>query len=465
MPPPAYRSSNFAYPPPTHHRPYPAAPNFVRPYPNNVLRPVNNQYRPQPIAQKMQSVIHKVPSRPPPIAPRVQPRPPLPMPTEPPLHMRHNVERVVYKKPEQTQSAVVVPVPPSPSPSQVSLGSEKVVYRNSERVIYNGNGSKEIIEVLASSESSSTLVSSQSCITISDSSAYTDEKESLAGATSNAPRQVVYDRESEAKISVTIKGHTPPTSNRNPQDIRTELRALRKRFAMMDITKELINEGGLSCFITSADVQIPQPNMTNDPTWFDIKILGLESPDKFTFQFGFTAVEELQNNMKEFYDCIEETGTYLAKNLAVNMVVAVSHSNRWYRAQVKSFDDTLGGYAEIIPLDCMSLKPKKLLRTDIQYLHKKFTEESQKSAYGRIFGILPKENEYEESVTEEVAKLKGQRHQATIKIFEDNVYHLSVIADSKTRLRIIDLLIQQDMIKLESKCFTGPAKNVNMSLK
>jgi hypothetical protein len=492
---PAFRTPNQFYHTPT-TRIYPAGPrpHLMKSYPPPpVWRPAGSQYQSPPVP-KMQSVIHKVPPKPQSFT-QARPSNPPAMPSQPPLHLRHNVERVVYKKPEQSltqsKSSVDLTTPAPQSPTRSILGSERVVYNKTEKVVYDGGKevARSVCGDVSSSDSSYTLASSGSIISISDSNTdHEDTKETVpilnaqrqASCSSvitvsdfdykdtkenfpNAQRQVTYDQASESKITVTFNRSSPRKgAARNPQDIKNEVIELRKRLAQLSITKEIVNYGGLSCFITSADFKIPQPEFIDEPAWFNIKILAMDAPDNFTFQFNFPDVEDLQSKMKEFYDCVADTGTYLAKKLAKDMVVAVFHSNRWYRAQIQSFDDST---AEIIPIDCMTLKPKKLSRGDIHYLHKKFAEESQKSGRGRIYGILPKESDWSEEAKAEVAKLKLERRQATVKLLQNNIYHLSIIAVDSTRYRIMDILNEQNLVKFNAKCFIGPDRNFSKSLK
>lgn len=478
-------------PPPRPYQPY-SQPAVTRTYPN-VMRPVNSQNR----------------SFRPPAASKFQGRPVLGTP----LHLRHDVERVVYKKPEPT-AAQSTPTPSQSSLNvcksatpqlQSNLGPERVIYKptttslplnlGAERVVYKPNAPTPLPSTLSSekevykveetqeigvkqsnawTEARSVVAEEYNSSTLSENgSSYTSFTESIDSLedcenendgieTVLRDRKVSYDEGNAAKITITVNNCEQPLK-KAPVDIRNELSALRKRLARLDLTKNIMQDEG---FITSAEIQIPLPNLSTNPMWFDIKILRIESPHKFTFQYDFPAIEILQDRMKEFYEAIADSPTYIAKNLAIDMVVAVLHSNKWYRAQVKSFDDII---AEIIPLDCMTLKPKKVARNSIFYLHKKFIEDTQKSAVGRVFGIKPlgNEGEWSEAVNAEMANLALERHLATVKIANDNLYHLSIIANDTSRLRIIDIFIEKNLVKLEAECFNvnGPAMKINMSLK
>lgn len=430
----------YNQPPPRLRRQYPSSPNVLRPanYQNFNIS-ASAQYRPAPVVQRT------------PVNPSPKKQPVRPVAIEIPLHMKQNVERVVYKKPVQPpeQSKSVETLPLAQTTSKLSLGSEKVVYRKDQKVVSDGENAinEEMIEI-----SSSEYETDSTCSESSDH--YFEENKNV---TANAERKVKYDEASEAKITITIN-QTPPRTRKSPNDIRLELSNLRKRVANL----KLANGDVLSHYITSAEFQIPKPNLEDNPPWFDIKILGVESPEKFTFQFDFPAIEELQNSMKQFYDGIVASSTFIVKNMAKNMVVAVLHSNRWYRAKIVDFDTTT---AQVIPLDCLTLKVKTIPRTDVFYLHKKFTEVSQKSGYGKIFGIMPIEDAWKGEATAEIAKLKSERRHATVKKVENNVYYLSVIVENKTKFRIIDVLMEKNLITLDIDCFMSSAMNTNKSLK
>lgn len=198
--------------------------------------------------------------------------------------------------------------------------------------------------------------------------------------------------------------------------------------------------------ITDPTQSIPKPLIKplDQKIFFEVHIMAITSPTRFTFQYDDESRYVLMNAVTNFYSKLPEDDLVIsARNLKTGLIVAVNMCNVWHRAQVLS--EPLQNQVRVLFVDTghsdsVSIK-------NIRYMLQRFIQYPVKSLLGSIAGIRPYFGrtwtvEACESFFDEVADKKVF---ATIRNFRvsDGVFELEIITKMNKPIFIAEKLCQQ----------------------
>lgn len=410
-------------------------------------------------------------------------------------------ERVVYPQPAEAPKANlgqerVVHSPQAPpavkpqTPPIANLGRERVVYKPSENQVKIFDGSEVRVEKLKTDAAGSAAKSKDEVLEVAKKLNILRLSENDKKENQNPLRTVTCDKASPSSVYGTITNSKAPSSASSripPNDLRHILAHNRSRLfgrALEGVMKNQVNEIArksreeveesgdekipnipaaddyLQSFITDENFRIPPPEMVENPRFFSIKPLDVSTPTNFTFQFNTEVLTALHEKMKELYESLENQVFYQIKAIKNGMIVVVHQRAKWFRAQVVSVNEE---FAYVMPLDCMTLQPKKVAKNNIFYLHKSFSSESQKSAIGRIFGIKPIKDVLV-SLSNELLIQYSHSCSATVKKFQNDIYYLN-IADKNAKTNLIDTMCKKNLAFYSSQFMEHDDNFLYVSLK
>ncbi|KAG5672673.1 hypothetical protein PVAND_002784 [Polypedilum vanderplanki] len=265
-----------------------------------------------------------------------------------------------------------------------------------------------------------------------------------------------------SESSTTLVGSSDNISQKNLNMTQSYKREapiqLKNRLSTFRLLKQAINE-----IKTENHIQISHPVLNfsfespnynhGEKAFFKIKIIDVDSPDCFTFQFSLEKLEVLMEKLNRRYDSIKNLQYYAVKNIKIGMIVAVRNTNdrnRWYRAEIKEAHlEKLG----IRFIDYLTVKNQiyKVLATDVYNLEQEFVKESSKSAYGRLHGLKPKHNTWCQNSKIELELIRNgnmsmmgnESMMATIKKIQNGIFSLSIIINQVDFIRISDYMVEQ----------------------
>lgn len=230
----------------------------------------------------------------------------------------------------------------------------------------------------------------------------------------------------------------------NPNIIR-RLRSMRIfQEALNDVNTNLdvSSQSTVSLFDPKVIITLPEPTLVEEETFFFMKIIDIESPGKFVFQFSFEKLKNLSTKMNDFYNSIKDIEKYKINDLDVDNIVAIRYNDLWYRGQIKSFDGT---EANIQLVDVMKIQTRKVLYRNIFRLDQKFAIDSPKSAFGKLHGLKPLDGEWSMLSKVKMNLFQEKILLATVRCIDNGVYSLSIINKTRNFQRVSDMIIEENL--------------------
>lgn len=371
---------------------------------------------------------------------------------------------------------------PSKSPSlKPSLGNERAVYRQTERIIFEGD--KTRIEVKQSNDTWTDIENTKPNDNNLNLSIKDEQLDSLDDNNSftiqNSQRSVKVDNNQELKITIQNHNHELKTEDyapkgTNPRNLRIANRSkLFQRTIDSILVKKMENvvirnsdvpqvSDYLQSFITDEHYRIPKPTVTNEnSSFFRILLIDTVSPTNFTFQFGFNELLDFSKKMRDLYGSFEYPSHYRVKKFIKGMYVAVQRGEYWYRSYISNIN---GEEISVIPIDCMKLHCISVKPKDIFYLHKSFSTQSQKSVTGCIFGIKPLEGIMWSPECLKIMKDLPRKWTATVRTVKDNVYHINIV-DVENKQNFVDILSKKKLVTIDPNAYADRENLYFKSLK
>ncbi|XP_070504207.1 uncharacterized protein [Chironomus tepperi] len=265
--------------------------------------------------------------------------------------------------------------------------------------------------------------------------------------------ETLADKVGTLKLNETENG----AQNINPVMIRQRLRSMRifrEALNTINLNQENGSQDTESLIGTNEIIILPEPIQNEEELFFFVKIIDVASPGKFVFQFSFARLKDLSNKMNDFYNNLKDLKKYETKNLVNDNIVAVRYNDLWYRGQIKSFNET---EACVQLVDSMKIQPRKVSIKNIFHLHQKFTTESPKSAFGKLYGLKPIEGDWGMRSTAKVDAIHEKMVLATVKSIDNGIYSLSIITETGKFTRLSDIFVEENLAELEPEDFATEA--------
>lgn len=242
-----------------------------------------------------------------------------------------------------------------------------------------------------------------------------------------------------------------PIKREAPVELKHRISSLRKLSMAIKGVKQKDLEEIKSPSALKFSFEIPNYKH-GEKAFFKIKILDVDSPDCFTFQFSLEKLEVLMEKLNRHYDGLKNLEDYVVENIKIGMMVAVRNTNdnnRWYRAEIKEANTEKLG-VRFIDYLTVNKQVYKVLATEVYNLEHEFAKESSKSAYGRLHGLKPKQNVWCQNSKIELELIRNGNMNtendgmmATIKKIQNGVFSLSIILNQVDFIRISDYMVEQ----------------------
>jgi hypothetical protein len=280
---------------------------------------------------------------------------------------------------------------------------------------------------------------------------------------------IVTEKFEHLQIDVTEKTTENDKENstqiKSPAAIRARLRSMRIfREALMKANEHIEKKSIEDKSLVESEtlIQLPLPIQNEEEPIFKIKVLDVLTPSKFTFQFNFQNLKELSSKLNKFYSSLSdnEIEKYRVKHLVKDNIVAVCRHCSWYRAQIKSFNNK---EVQVHFVDSMKVAPETISPKYIFHLHQKFTTDSPKSVFGKLYGLKPKgSSEWSILSASKLIDIQDKTVLATVKSAVDDVYSLVIFSGETQEKRLFDMMIAADLAEVDADALS--IETVNRSL-
>jgi len=204
----------------------------------------------------------------------------------------------------------------------------------------------------------------------------------------------------------------------------------------------------------AAGVALPQIKQIKGKMFFTVKLLGILSPSEFMFLYGREELEQLEDDMNDFYET--HGGVSLNEGtLKKGMIVAALRGEGWRRGEVICCSNSEEAWISFIDYGG---NKKYIAMENLRQLEEPFALLSRKCCKGSLFGVKPANGARlwsTRALTDFMGLVHGKKLYATVKKQIGDVFSLALVDDISKVDRVHENLVAGKQAELDHSQYEG----------